>query len=94
MSKSPDDKKVWYDYTCIRANIKSCQKKVTEEFNIKENNIGKKVINQLSQFHIDANSDTFLQSIRFVDTILKTSGKYEYTFCSLNANAPIENKGN
>lgn len=92
MVNSKDNKKVWYTYTCVKANVKSCQKKASKELNIKENFVGKKVINQLSQFHIDADPNTFLQTVNFVGAKNKTNGKYEYTFCTLNQNAPNNNK--
>lgn len=92
MNKSDDNKKVFYNYTCVKANTKQCQQKATKQFNIKENYVGKKVINQLSQFHIDADQNTFLQSIKYVKGNNKSSAKYEYTFCSLAENASNENQ--
>jgi len=88
MNNSKDNKKVWYTYTCVKANVHACQKKVTKEINVKENFVGKKVITQLSHFHLDADLNSFLQSVKFVSTKSRSSGKYEYTFCSLKENVP------
>lgn len=92
MNKSNDNKKVWYTYTCVKANTHECIKRVTKELNIRENFFGKKVINQLSQFHIDAEANMFLQSFKFLST--KSDGKYEYTFCKVNQNETNEDQGN
>jgi hypothetical protein len=92
MINSNDKKEVWYNYACAKANVKSCQKKFTKEFNINENYVGKKVINQLSQYHIDAEPNTFLQSINFIGPKTSSTRKYEYTICSLNPNPVAINK--
>lgn len=92
LNTSNDKRRVLYTYTCVKANTQNCQKRETKELNIRENYVGKKVINQLSQFHIDADPNTFLQSIRFLTN--NSKGKYQYTFCAINENSKNQNQGN
>ena len=94
IEKTRDNKKVFYSYSCVIADVKSCKSKKTDSRNVRENMIGKRVINQLSQFHIQGDENSFLQSVRFTMPNSKNSAQYEITYCVLGEKRTINNNDN